>query len=87
MLMYALICISLVLLGVAGLQFMYLFYVDRLYRERKKYLQDLEYRYARLTARLEYAEKKLSEQAETIAALTGEDIDEDDTWEEIIEDH
>jgi hypothetical protein len=85
--MYALICISLVLLGVAGLQFMYLFYVDRLYRERKKYLQDLEYRYARLTARLEYAEKKLSEQAETIAALTGEDIDEDDTWEEIIEDH
>lgn len=85
--MYALICVSLVLLGVAGLQFMYLFYVDRLYRERKKYLQDLEYRYARLTARLEYAEKKLAEQAETIATLTGDEVYEDDTWEEIIEDH
>lgn len=84
--MYALICISLILLGVAGLQFTYLFYVDRLYRERRKYLQDLEYRYARLTARLEYAERRITEQQDIIATLTGEEFVEED-WEDIIEEH
>ncbi|QQS32572.1 MAG: hypothetical protein IPM50_13075 [Acidobacteriota bacterium] len=86
MMMYALICISLILLGVAGLQFTYLFYVDRLYRERRKYLQDLEYRYARLTARLEYAERRITEQQDIIATLTGEEFVEED-WEDIIEEH
>jgi hypothetical protein len=85
--MYALICISFVLLGIAGLQFMYLFYVDRLYRERRKYLQDLEYRYARLTARLEYAERRITEQEEIIAMLTDKEPFDEDSWEEIIEDH
>lgn len=82
--MYALICISLILLGVAGLQFTYLFYVDRLYSERRKYLQDLEYRYARLTARLEYAERRITEQQDMINMLTGEEFAEED-WEDIIE--
>jgi hypothetical protein len=85
MMMYALICLSLILLGVAGLQFTYLFYVDRLYRERRKYLQDLEYRYARLTARLEHAERRIAEQDDMIALLAGDAPEEDETWEDIIE--
>lgn len=84
--MYALICISLILLGVAGLQFTYMFYVERLYSERRKYLQDLEYRYARLTARLEYAERRITEQQDMITMLTGEEFVEED-WEDIIEEH
>ncbi|MBX3293935.1 MAG: hypothetical protein KF881_13685 [Acidobacteria bacterium] len=86
MMMYALICISLILLGVAGLQFTYMFYVERLYSERRKYLQDLEYRYARLTARLEYAERRITEQQDMITMLTGEEFVEED-WEDIIEEH
>lgn len=86
MLMYALIGLSLVLLGVAGLQFTYLFYVDRLYRERTRYLQDLEQRHAQLALRLENAERSLAEQNELLeAAYTGSGK-EDEAWADVIED-
>jgi len=72
--MYALIGLSLVLVGVAGLQFAYLFYIDRIYRERQKYLQDLEHRYIDLKAQFDDAQRRLAER-ETIR----------DEWAEVIE--
>lgn len=62
MLMYVLICLSLALVGIAGLQFTYLFYLDRLDRERKKLVHDLEARCRQLGNRLHEAEMKIAEQ-------------------------
>ncbi|MBK9215435.1 MAG: hypothetical protein IPM59_07520 [Chloracidobacterium sp.] len=75
MLMYALIGLSLVLVGVAGLQFAYLFYIDRIYRERQRYLQGLEYRYNELKAQLDDAQRRLA---------VHEPVHE---WAEVIEEH
>ena len=76
MLMYALIGLSLVLVGVAGLQFAYIFYIDRIYRERQRYLQGLEYRYNELKAQLDDSQRRLAEH-EMIR----------DEWAEVIGEH
>ncbi len=82
MLMYALIGLSLVLLGIVGLQFTYLFWVDRIYRERRTYLKDLENRYADLNSRLRSAERHVAEQAELLEVLG---YKESETWADVIE--
>ncbi len=86
MLMYALIAISLVLLGVAGLQFTYLFYIDRVYGERRKYLQTLEQKYSRLSAKLEKAERRIAEQNEMLAILEPPSSKDDELWADVIGD-
>jgi hypothetical protein len=86
MLLYVLIGLSLVLLGIAGLQFTYLFYVDRLYRERKNYTQLLEHKCARLNNRLDAAERKIARQDERLAALRAESGMEDEMWADVIDD-
>ena len=53
MLMYVLIGLCLVLVGVTGLQFFYLVYVDRMHGERRKYLKALEKKYSGPAQRLE----------------------------------
>lgn len=78
MLMYALIGLSLVLTGVAGLQFTYLFYVDRIYRERCRYLRSLEKKHADMTVRLETAERRVAEQNELLGIV-------DEPWADVIE--
>lgn len=82
MLMYALIGLSLVLVGIVGLQFTYLFWIDRVYRERRKYLKDLENRYADLNSRLRSAERQVAEQAELLKTLG---YKETETWADVIE--
>lgn len=84
MLVYALIGVCLVLVGVAGLQFTYLFYVDRMYRERRRYLADLEKRYSRISERLEAAEARLAETTELLETLHPE-LRDDDAWADVIE--
>ncbi len=85
MLMYALIGLSLVLVGIVGLQFTYLFYVDRVYRERQRYLQDLEKRHRRLTERLEAAERRIAEQNDLLETIYPELGRDDEAWAEVIE--
>ena len=86
MLMYALIGLSLVLTGIAGLQFSYLFYVDRIFRERKKYLRSLEQKCSSLTDRLEAAERRVAEQDELLATIYPEIGKEDEAWADVIDD-
>lgn len=83
MLMYALIGLSLVLVGIAGLQFTYLFWADKLNRERRKHLHDLEERYSRTLARVDQLEQRVAEQDELLAAVYGEEKDE--AWADVIE--
>jgi uncharacterized C2H2 Zn-finger protein len=85
MLMYALIGLSLVLTGIVGLQFTYLFYVDRIYRERKKYLRSLEQKHLQLTDRLEAAERRVAEQNDMLAKIYPETGMEDEAWADVIE--
>ncbi len=87
MLTYALIGLSLVLVGVTGLQFSYLFYVDRLYRERQKYLRTLEGKYARLSKRLDAAEQRIAEQNEILTEVYPEYFVDDDNWADVLDDH
>jgi hypothetical protein len=82
MLLYALIGLSLVLVGVAGLQFAYLFYIERVFRERQKYLHNLELRHRDLRARLADAERRLAEQDEMLGKTC---LNEE--WAEVIEEH
>ena len=82
---YSLIVLLLVLVGVAGLQFSYMFYVDRLNRERKAYLRDLERRARRLNEKLEQAEAKIAEQSALLAKFVPEYVTEDETGADILD--
>jgi phosphopantetheine adenylyltransferase len=84
MLLYLLIGLSLVLMGVAGLQFTYMFYLDRLHKERKKHINSLERKCRRLTDRLEQAEHRISRQNAVLEAV-GLTV-EDDIWADVIDD-
>lgn len=84
MVMYALIGLSLVLLGIVGLQFTYTFYISRIYSERRKHLQALEHRCSELTRELKTAERRIKEQDELIACVCPEFGEDDDSWAEVI---
>ena len=85
MLMLVLIGLSLVLAGVAGLQFTYLFYVDRMMRERRKHLRSLEQRCLRLNERLEAAEVRIKEQDDLLEAAYPGMRKGDEVWTDVIE--
>ena len=87
MFMFVLIGLCLVLVGVAGLEFTYLFYVERLYRERQKHLQTLERKCRRLEEKLDAAESRVKEQSEFIASMCPEGLPDEEAWSDIIEDH
>jgi hypothetical protein len=86
MLYYALIGLSLVLVGVAGLQFSYMFYLDRLHLERKKHIATLEKKCIDLTARLEDAEIRLAEQAQLLETAYPDMKKADEVWADLLED-
>ena len=85
MLMYALIGLSLVLVGIAGLQFSYLFYADRLDRERRQHLIKLEHRCTALRSDLAAAQQKVVEQESLIRSLAPDLVLEDEVWVDLIE--
>ncbi len=88
MLMYTLICLLFVLIGITGFQFAYMFYFDRIDRERKKHVRSLEKRAERLAHRLERAEIKLAEQAallELYKPIAETEAAEDDAWAEVLD--
>ena len=86
MLLYALIGLSLVLVGIVGLQFTYMFYLDRLHLERKKYIHDLERKCTSLNTRLKQAENRLSEQDALLETVYPGLKKYDEVWADVIED-
>ena len=86
MLEYVLIGLSLVLLGIAGLQFTYMFYLERMDRERKKHVRYLERENRRLADCLTRAEGRLSDQAAALEQVYPEyALCEDDAWADVID--
>ena len=86
MFMFLLIGLSLILTGIVGLQFTYLFYVDRIYRERRTYLHTLEKKCTRLAKRLEAAENQIAEQKELLLEFNVEMGKDGEAWADVIED-
>lgn len=85
MMIYVLICLSLSLAGVAGLQFFYMLYLDRMDKEQKKRLRLLETRCKKLVARLETAETQVSDQEKFIQSIYEELGEEEEAWADTIE--
>ncbi|MCW5962362.1 MAG: hypothetical protein KIS76_19530 [Pyrinomonadaceae bacterium] len=85
--LYVLICLCLALAGVAGLQFFYMIYLERIERERKKRISLLERRNKVLQARLEDAEAEIEDKRTRLQAIYNDNILEcDEIWVDVIED-
>lgn len=86
--MYVLIGLSLSLTGVAGLQFFYLIYLERIDREQKRRIYELERHSRVLSKRIAEAEQKISEQSNLLENIFDEfdEVDEEEVWADVIED-
>jgi len=82
---YVLIGLSLSLAGVAGLQFFYLIYLERINREQKKRIYELERHSKHLARRLSEAEQQITEQNEVLETMF-EELEEEEVWADVIED-
>jgi hypothetical protein len=83
---YVLIGLSLSLACVAGLQFFYMLYLERISNERKKRIYELE-RYSRqITRRLSDAEQQISDQNDLLEKMFEENDEEEEIWADVIED-
>ena len=88
MLIYALICLSLSLAGVAGLQFFYMIYLDRIGKEQKKRIRELEKHSRKISLLLREADKQIIKQEKFINSVTEEFGDEDEElWADVIGEH
>lgn len=88
MMWYVLICLCLSLAGVAGLQFFYMVYLERIDRERKKRIFELERHVKYLSVRLEDTELQLSEQNKLLEEVYDEfedENEEEEVWADVIE--
>ena len=83
MTLYVLICLSLSLAGVAGLQFFYLMYLERMDKFLKDRLHDVERHNKYLKQRLGDAELKIAEQSKLIKA-DEEEAEDEDIWADVI---
>lgn len=87
MTIYALICLCLSLAGVAGLQFFYLAYLERMDKITRKNLRDTERQNQQLKKRLLEAELQIAQQAKIIESTVGEHLtDEEEVWADVIDD-
>ncbi len=86
MMWYVLIGLSLSLAGVAGLQFFYLIYLERIDREQKKRIYELERHSKHLSKRLSQAEQQIAEQDEILESIFDEFEDDEEVWADVIED-
>ena len=84
MMWYVLIGLSLSLSGVAGLQFFYMVYLERMNGEQKKRIYELERHTKYLSRRVNEAEKQITEQNEMLETFFDETDEE--IWADVIED-
>jgi len=82
---YVLIGLSLSLAGVAGLQFFYLIYMERIDREQKKRIHELERHCHSLSNRLSDAEQQIAEQNGVLETIFEDFPEEGEAWADVIE--
>lgn len=86
MTLYILIGLSLSLAGVAGLQFFYMVYLERIDREQKKRIHELERHCKYLSNRLHEAEQQVADQNDLLETFFEDLTDEEEVWADVIED-
>ncbi len=86
MLIYILIFLSLSLAGIAGIQFFYLMYMDKIRKHHKNRVRLLEGRCKHLNSRLKDAETQLLEQRAITESIEERIEEEDEIWADVIED-
>ena len=87
MMTYVLIGLSLSLACVAGLQFFYMLYLERISNERKKRIVELERHTKQLAKRLSDAEQQITDQNEILESVFDEyEEEEEEVWADVIED-
>ncbi len=79
---YVVICIALAMAGVAGMQFFYLAYMERIGRQHQRRIKELERQNAILYHRWQDTERALAGYEE----IAAEEVVEEEIWTEIIED-
>ncbi len=88
MTIYVLIGLSLSLAGVAGLQFFYMIYLERINREQKKRLRELEHHCKYLSNRVHESELQISDQNDLLESFFDEFTDEEgEVWADVIEEN
>lgn len=85
MMIYILIGLSLCLASLTGLQFFYMAYLERLNKEHKKRIYELERHSKYLSNRLKVADQQIAEQNEILGTIF-EDSEEEEVWADVIED-
>ena len=84
---YILICLALSLAGITGLQFFYLAYLDRLDKDQKNRIRELERHCQYLSNQLHIAETVIAEYDEKTKDKRLEPGEEDDNeiWADVLE--
>ncbi len=86
MLIYVLMGLSLTLVGIAGLQFFYLFYLEQMGKQQKNRIRELEKHSSKLSNQLRDAEIQINTQQEFIDLASLEPDEEDDeVWADVID--
>ena len=83
--LYVVICLAMSMAAVAGLQFFYLAYIEKVMRQHKRRVGELERQNRVLYHRWQDAERTLTG-FQNLEAEAVEIIEEEDVWAEIIED-
>jgi hypothetical protein len=83
---YILICLSLSLAGISGLQFFYMMYLEQIGKDKQKRIRELEIHSKNLTVRLQKAELQIAEQNDLLDSVY-EQLDEEseEVWADVIE--
>ena len=87
MLYFVLIGLCLSLVGVAGFQLTYMFYLDRLDKDRRKRIVHLEHECRDLHARLDRAHTEIERQEELIENLEVLCARGEEAWADVIEEN
>ena len=85
MTIYILIGLALSLAGVAGLQFFYMIYLERMDKAQKKRLRQLESKCSYLSERLYKAQMQIADQNKVIESVFDEFEEETEIWADVIE--
>ena len=84
MLLYVLIGLCLSLAGIASLQLMYMFYLDRIDRERKKRVHELEIECRRMLSRISQMESELR-MKDAMLAMAYPEFEDEEAWADVID--
>ena len=88
MMWYVLICLCLSLAGVAGLQFFYLAYLERIDRDRKRRMTELERHIRYLKRQVRAGEMKILEKDKLLRDQIEDAVpEEDEIWADVIDEN